>query len=92
MILCCEMNNNRDYFSDYNRTNTIYNRCIPSSGTIFLKAIAGKDCGRVGGVLHDTGSFAGASCKENIQDGGARDDFLSFRGSRGLMVRVRLVT
>ncbi len=45
MILCCEMNNNRDYFSDYNRTNTIYNRCIPSAGTIFLKAIAGGDCG-----------------------------------------------
>ncbi len=47
MILCCEMNNNRDYFSDYNRTNTIYNRCIPSSGTIFPKAIAGGDCGWV---------------------------------------------
>ncbi len=45
MILCCEMNNNCDYFSDYNRTNTIYNRCIPSSGTIFPKAIAGGDCG-----------------------------------------------
>ncbi len=48
--------------------------------------------GGMGGVLHHTGSFTGASCKENIQDGGERDDFLSFRGSRGLMVRVRLVT
>ncbi len=33
----------------------------------------------MGGVLHDTGSFTGASCKENIQDGGERgtDDFCS---------------
>ncbi len=28
--------------------------------------------GGMGGVLHDTGSFTGASCKENIQDGGER--------------------
>ncbi len=35
--------------------------------------------GRVGGVLSDTICFAGASCKENIQDGGERgtDDFCS---------------
>jgi len=33
----------------------------------------------VGGVLHDTFCFAGASCKENIQDGGERgtNDFCS---------------
>ncbi len=28
--------------------------------------------GGVGGVLHDTVGFAGASCKENVQDGGER--------------------
>ncbi len=28
--------------------------------------------GGMGGVLHDTGSFTGTSCKENIQDGGER--------------------
>ncbi len=28
--------------------------------------------GGMGGVLHDTGSFNGASCKENVQDGGER--------------------
>ncbi len=28
--------------------------------------------GGMGGVLHDTGSFTGASCKENVQDGGER--------------------
>ncbi len=28
--------------------------------------------GRVVWVLHNTGSFAGASCKENVQDGGER--------------------
>ncbi len=28
--------------------------------------------GGVGGVLHDTGSFTGASCKENFPDGGER--------------------
>ncbi len=35
--------------------------------------------GGMSGVLHDTGSFAGASCKENIQDGGERgtNDFCS---------------
>ncbi len=35
--------------------------------------------GGMGGVLHDTGSFTGASCKKNIQDGGERgtDDFSS---------------
>ncbi len=35
--------------------------------------------GRMGGVLHDTFGFAGASCKENIQDEGERgtDDFCS---------------
>ncbi len=33
----------------------------------------------MGGVLHDTISFTGASCKENVQDGGERgtDDFCS---------------
>ncbi len=35
--------------------------------------------GGVGGVLHDTVGFAGASCKEDVQDGGERgtDDFCS---------------
>ncbi len=35
--------------------------------------------GGVGGVLHDTFCFAGASCKENVQDGGERgtNDFCS---------------
>ncbi len=35
--------------------------------------------GRMGGVLHDTIGFTGASCKEYIQDGGERgtDDFCS---------------
>ncbi len=35
--------------------------------------------GGMGGVLHNTGSFTGASCKENIQDGGERgtDDLCS---------------
>ncbi len=35
--------------------------------------------GGMGWVLHDTGSFTGAPCKENIQDGGGRgtDDFFS---------------
>ncbi len=35
--------------------------------------------GGMGGVLHDTFCFAGASCKENIQDGGERgtNDFCS---------------
>ncbi len=28
--------------------------------------------GGMGGVLHDTGGFTGASCKENVQDGGER--------------------
>ncbi len=28
--------------------------------------------GVMGGVLQDTGSFTGASCKENVQDGGER--------------------
>ncbi len=33
----------------------------------------------MGGVLDDTGSFTGASCKENFQDGGERgtDDLCS---------------
>ncbi len=33
----------------------------------------------MGGVLHDTGSVTGASCMENIQDGGKRgtDDLCS---------------
>ncbi len=33
----------------------------------------------MGGALHDTGSFTGASCKENVQDGGERgtNDFYS---------------
>ncbi len=40
---------------------------------------AGRDCGRVVWVLHNTGSFTGASCKENVQDGGERgtDDLCS---------------
>ncbi len=35
--------------------------------------------GGMGGVLRDTGSFTGASCKENVQDGGERgtDDLCS---------------
>ncbi len=35
--------------------------------------------GRMGGVLHNTIGFAGASCKENVQDGGERgtDDLCS---------------
>ncbi len=35
--------------------------------------------GGVGGVLHDTFYFAGASCKEDVQDGGERgtNDFCS---------------
>ncbi len=35
--------------------------------------------GGMGEVLHDTGSFTGALCKENVQDGGERstDDFCS---------------
>ncbi len=35
--------------------------------------------GGMGGVLHDTICFAGASCKENVQDGGERvsDDLCS---------------
>ncbi len=35
--------------------------------------------GGMGGVLHNTGSFTGASCKENVQDGGERgtDDLCS---------------
>ncbi len=48
--------------------------------------------GGVGGVLHDTFCFAGASCKENVQDGGERgtNDFLqrcslSAGGSCGLL-------
>ncbi len=32
-----------------------------------------KSVGGMGGVLHDTVGFAGASCKENVQDGGERD-------------------
>ncbi len=28
--------------------------------------------GGVGGVLHDAGGLVGASCKENVQDGGER--------------------
>ncbi len=38
-----------------------------------------ESVGMMGGVLHDTIDFAGASCKENIQDGGERatDDFCS---------------
>ncbi len=28
--------------------------------------------GGMGGVLHDAVGFAGASCKENVQDGGER--------------------
>ncbi len=40
--------------------------------------------GRMGGVLHDTIGFAGASCKENIQDGGERGtDDLPIRGGQG---------
>ncbi len=41
-------------------------------------ARAGRDCGR-GGVLHNTVGFAGALCKENVQDGGERgtDDLCS---------------
>ncbi len=33
----------------------------------------------MGGVLHDTICFAGASCKENVKDGGEKgtDDFCS---------------
>ncbi len=40
---------------------------------------AGRDSGRDGRVLHDTGGFCGAFCKENIQDGGERgtDDLCS---------------
>ncbi len=47
------------------------------SGTVFMMVGAGRDCGRDG--LHDTIGFAGASCKENILDGGERgtDDFCS---------------
>ncbi len=26
--------------------------------------------GGMGGVFHETGSFTGSSCKENVQDGG----------------------
>ncbi len=39
--------------------------------------------GRMGGVLHDTIGFAGASCKENIQDGGERgtDDLCSCKSA-----------
>ncbi len=35
--------------------------------------------GEMGGVLHDTGSFTGASCKENVQNEGERgtDDLCS---------------
>ncbi len=35
--------------------------------------------GGMGGVFHDTGSFTGASCKKNFQDGGGRgiDDLFS---------------
>ncbi len=35
--------------------------------------------GGVGEILHDTFCFAGASCKENVQDGGERgtNDFCS---------------
>ncbi len=35
--------------------------------------------GGMGGVLHDIVGFAGASCKENVQDGGERgtDDLCS---------------
>ncbi len=35
--------------------------------------------GGMDGVLHDTVGFAGASCKEDVQDGGERgtDDFCS---------------
>ncbi len=40
---------------------------------------AGRDCGGMGGVLHDAVGFAGASCKENVQDGWERgtDDLCS---------------
>ncbi len=31
-----------------------------------------KRLGGVGGVLHDAVGFAGASCKENVQDGWER--------------------
>uniref|UniRef100_A0A8C2BBG2 PR domain zinc finger protein 10 n=1 Tax=Cyprinus carpio TaxID=7962 RepID=A0A8C2BBG2_CYPCA len=38
-----------------------------------------RTVGGMGGVLHDTGSFTGASCKENVQNGGERgtDDLFS---------------
>ncbi len=33
--------------------------------------------GGVGGVLHDAVGFAGASCKENVQDGWERGEITS---------------
>ncbi len=47
---------------------------------LFLMVGAGRDWeGGVGGVLHEAVGFAGASCKENVQDGGERgtDDLCS---------------
>ncbi len=41
---------------------------VPSTWWQELEEVVGG----VGGVLHDAVGFAGASCKENIQDGGER--------------------
>ncbi len=41
---------------------------VPSSWWQELEETVGE----MGGVFHDTGSFTGASCKENVQDGGER--------------------
>ncbi len=51
------------------------NAPVPSSWWQELE----ETVGGIGGVLHDTGSFTGASCKENVQDGGERgtDDLCS---------------
>ncbi len=47
--------------------------CLPD-GKSWKETVGG-----MGGVLHDTGSFTGALCKENVQDGGERgtDDLCS---------------
>ncbi len=39
--------NNRDYSSDYNRTNKIYNRCIPTQTCMLLDNVLGRDTGDV---------------------------------------------
>ncbi len=48
--------------------------------------------GGVGGVLHDTFCFAGASCKENVQDGGERgtNDFCSGVQLLGIIFKCKL--